>query len=62
MKQRLARVLLIIISLFGLAAVPQAETHREVIVTIPYEFVAGGRALPAGTYTVTRCQTIGWSA
>jgi hypothetical protein len=32
----------------------EAETHREVIVTIPYEFVAGGRTLPAGTYTVSR--------
>jgi hypothetical protein len=32
----------------------RAETHREVTVTIPYEFVAGGRTLPAGTYTVSR--------
>jgi hypothetical protein len=40
--------------LFGLAAGAKAETHREVIVKIPYEFVAGGRTLPAGTYTVSR--------
>jgi len=54
MKQQLASVVLIIISLFGLAAGAKAETHREVIVNIPYEFVAGGRALPAGKYTVSR--------
>ena len=32
----------------------RAETHREVTVKIPYVFVAGGRPLPAGTYTVSR--------
>jgi hypothetical protein len=54
MKQQLASALLIILGLFGLAAGAKAETHREVIVTIPYDFVAGGRTLPAGTYTVSR--------
>ena len=54
MKQQLASVLLIIISLFGLAAGAKAETRPEVTVNIPYEFVAAGRTLPAGTYTVSR--------
>ena len=54
MKQQLASALLIILSLFGLAAGAKAENHREVIVTIPYEFVVAGRTLPAGTYTVSR--------
>ena len=54
MKQHLASTLLIIISLFGLAAGAKAENHREVIVKIPYQFVAAGRTLPAGTYTVSR--------
>ena len=54
MKQQLASFLLIILSLFGLATGAKAETHPEVIVKIPYEFVAGGRTLPAGTYTVSR--------
>ena len=53
MKQQWANALLII-SLFGLAAGAKAETHPEVIVKIPYEFVAGGRTLPAGKYTVSR--------
>jgi hypothetical protein len=54
MKQQWANVLLVITSLFGLAAGAKAETHREVIVKIPYEFVVAGRTLPAGTYTVSR--------
>ena len=54
MKQQWAHALLIITGLFGLAAGAKAETHREVIVKIPHEFVAAGRTLPAGTYTVSR--------
>jgi hypothetical protein len=54
MKQQWANVLLVITSLFGLAAGAKAETHREVIVKIPHEFVVAGRTLPAGTYTVSR--------
>ena len=53
MKQSLASVLLLITGLFGLAAGARAQT-RQVIVKIPYEFMAGGRTLPAGTYTVNR--------
>jgi hypothetical protein len=54
MKQQLASALLIILSLFGLTAGAKAQTHREVVVDIPYEFVAGGRTLRAGTYSVSR--------
>jgi hypothetical protein len=54
MKQQLASVLLIIISLFGFAAGAKAETRREIVVNIPYEFVVAGHTLPAGTYTVSR--------
>lgn len=54
MKQQLASVLLIILGFFGVAAKAKAQTHREVIANIPYEFVAAGRTLPAGAYTVTR--------
>jgi hypothetical protein len=53
MKQPLASVLLLITGLFGLAAGARAQT-RQVTVKIPYEFMAGGRTLPAGTYTVSR--------
>jgi len=54
MKYQLGNTLLILTSLCGLVVGAMAETHREVIVKIAYEFVAGGRTLPAGTYTVNR--------
>jgi hypothetical protein len=54
MKQQFASVLTIIMSIFGLVAGAKAETHAEVNVNIPYEFVVAGRTLPAGTYTVSR--------
>jgi hypothetical protein len=54
MKYQLGSALLILTSLCGLGVGARAETHREVTVKIPYEFVAGGRKLPAGTYTVSR--------
>ena len=54
MKYQLGSALLILISLCGLGVGARAETHSEVIVTIPYEFVAGNRTLPAGRDTVSR--------
>jgi hypothetical protein len=54
MKYQLGNALLILTSLCGLVVGARAETHPEVIVTIPYEFVAGGRTLPAGRYKVNR--------
>lgn len=54
MKYQLGNALLILTTLCGLVVGATAETHREVIVTIPYEFVAGGRTLPSGTYIVSR--------
>jgi hypothetical protein len=54
MKYQLGNALLILTSLCGLVVGAGAETHREVTVTIPYEFVAGGRTLPAGRYAVSR--------
>jgi len=32
----------------------EGQSQREVVMTVPYEFVASGKTLPAGTYTVTR--------
>jgi hypothetical protein len=67
MKTILASVLLVITSLFGLAAGAKAQagssdaTRREVTVKVPYEFVVGGRRLPAGTYTVSRLSDDGRS-
>jgi hypothetical protein len=54
MKNYYASILLTLICLTGLGVSARAEGKREVIVTVPYEFVAGGKTLPAGTYTVSR--------
>lgn len=54
MKHRFRNGVLILTSLCGVALGVRAETHREVTVKIPYQFVAGGHTLPAGTYTVSR--------
>src|ERR1700746_63769 len=54
MRYQLGSALLILTSLCGLRVGAGAETPREVTVNIPYKSVAGGRALPAGTYTVSR--------
>ena len=32
----------------------KSQSRREVVATVPYEFVAAGKTLPAGTYTVSR--------
>ena len=54
MKTKFASILLTLASLTGLVVSAAAQNRREVVVTVPYEFVAGGETLPAGTYTVTR--------
>jgi hypothetical protein len=51
MKKYLLGTLITLTSLFALAAGAQAQTGG-VVVHITQDFVAGGKALPAGTYKV----------
>ena len=37
----------------------QAESRTEIVVTLPFEFVASGKTLPAGTYTAGRLTNVG---
>lgn len=53
MKQY-ARVIAAVTFLLGLSVAANAEIRSEVIVKLPFAFVASGVALPAGTYTVKR--------
>ena len=48
-----ARILLATMFL-GLGLAAQAEIRSEVSVTVPFDFVANGKTLPAGTYKVGR--------
>lgn len=57
MKKRLA---LILTALVGVAVLPigaKAQEFDQLRVTVPYEFVALGKTLPAGTYRLSRIET-----
>ena len=54
MKKQYASILLTLTCVLGLGVGAEGQSQREVVMTVPYEFVAGGKTLPAGTYTVTR--------
>ena len=48
-----ARVIVAVAFLFGLSVAANAEIRRQVVVTLPFGFVAGGQILPAGEYAVS---------
>ena len=52
--KKYARILVAITFLLGLGVAAKAEIRAEIVVTLPFEFVVGGKTLPAGTYTVSR--------
>jgi hypothetical protein len=54
MKKKYASILLTLICVLGLGVAAEAQYRGEVVVTIPFEFVAGGKTLPAGMYRVSR--------
>ena len=54
MKKRYASILLTLICVLGLGVAAKAQYRGEVVVTLPFDFVAGGKTLPAGTYRVSR--------
>ena len=58
MKQY-ARILVTVILLSGLGAAAKAESGTEIVVTMPFEFVASGKTFPAGTYTAARLTDAG---
>jgi hypothetical protein len=54
MKKQYAQILLTVTCFLGLGVVAQAQGQRELTVTVPFDFVAAGKTLPAGKYTVSR--------
>ena len=52
MTKHYAKLLLIVAGVLGMGI--QAHAQREAVVSIPFEFVAGGKTMPEGTYTVSR--------
>jgi hypothetical protein len=54
MKKSYSTVVLTLTCLLGLGLSARAQDTSRVVATVPFEFVAGGETLPAGTYTVSR--------
>jgi len=54
MRKHYLRILLALIGVAGLGMAAKAQEVDHIVVKIPYAFVASGKTLPAGTYTVTR--------
>jgi len=54
MKKRYASIVLTLTSLIGLGVSAVGQEKPEVVVNVPFDFVAGDRTLPAGKYTVSR--------
>ena len=53
MKKHYASILLTLTSLVGLGASAVGQ-KQEAIVTVPFSFVARGKTLPAGRYSISR--------
>jgi hypothetical protein len=54
MVKQYLRILMALIGLAGLGMAANGQTLGRIQVTIPTEFVVGGKVLPAGTYRVHR--------
>ena len=49
-----AKILVAVTILLGLGVAAKAETQPEITAKFPFQFVVGGKTLPAGTYKVSR--------
>jgi hypothetical protein len=54
MKKQCLRSLMVLIGVAALGVVAWGQAVDQVVVNIPYDFVVGGKILPAGTYKVNR--------
>jgi hypothetical protein len=54
MKKLFMRILMALIGVAGLGAAAEGQAVDQIVVTVPYEFVAAGKTLPAGSYKVNR--------
>jgi len=54
MKKQYLTVLFTLICVLGLGLGARAQEEDTVVTKVPFDFVAGGKVLPAGKYTVNR--------
>ena len=52
--KKYAKILVAVTFILGLSVAAKAETLPEVVAKFPFQFVVGGKTLPAGTYKVSR--------
>jgi len=54
MKKQYLAVLFTLICVLGLGLSARAQEQDTVVTNVPFDFIAGGKVLPAGTYRVSR--------
>lgn len=54
MKKSYSAVVLTLTCLLGLSISAHAQDPEKIAVNVPFDFVAGSKTLPAGTYSVSR--------
>jgi hypothetical protein len=54
MKKQYLAVLFTLVCVFGLGLNARAQERDTVVTNVPFDFVAGGQVLPAGSYRVSR--------
>src|SRR5580704_9696591 len=54
MKKSYFIVVLALTCVLGLGGSSRAQDASRIVVNVPFDFVAGGETLPAGTYSVSR--------
>jgi hypothetical protein len=59
MKKQYVTVLFTLICVLGFGLGARAQEEDTVVAKVPYDFVAGGQVLPAGTYRVSRIDSAG---
>lgn len=59
MKRQYLNVLFTVICVLGLGLGARAQDEDTIVAKVPYDFVVGGRVLPAGTYRVSRVDSAG---
>jgi hypothetical protein len=57
MKKQISRALLGLAAALALAVAANAQVSGAVVINVPFDFVAGGKQLPAGRYTVSRMRS-----
>jgi hypothetical protein len=62
MKKQISRALLGLAATLVLTAGAFAQVSHTVLIRVPFDFVAGGKQMPAGGYTVRRIRSDGESA